>query len=62
MNDFYYLILCYKNRDEQAPVRKFVCTEKGFSEVLSSLHSEYAYVVVEHLPSMRVLSIPKELE
>nr|WP_301425578.1 hypothetical protein [Bacteroides intestinalis] len=62
MGDFYYLVLCYKNRDQQVPVRKFVCTAKGFSEILSSLHSEYAYVVVEHLPSMHELSVPKELE
>ena len=66
MNDHYYLVLCYKNcdqnRDQQVPVRKFVCTGKGFSEILSSLRSECAYVVVEHLFSMHELSIPKELE
>lgn len=62
MNDHYYLVLCYKNRDQQAPDCKCVSTEKGFSDILSSLRSDYAYVVVEHLPSMKVMSIPKELE
>lgn len=62
MEDHYYLVLCYKNRDQQIPYYKCVSTEKGFSSILSSLRSDYAYIVVEHLPSMKVLSVPKELE
>ena len=62
MNDHYYLVLCYKNRDQQIPDYKCVSTEKGFSDILSSLRSDYAYIVVEHLPSMKIMSIPKELE
>lgn len=44
----HYLIMCYKDRSDQAPVKRMIFHE-DFLVGLSAILEDYAYVVVEHL-------------
>lgn len=44
----HYLVLCYKDRSDQTPVKRVVLHEDCFTGLFSLLE-EYSYVVVELL-------------